>query len=63
MCALTLAGGRREGVFSAAGTFVGGLVHVVAAAMGWFILLATSAAAFATVKYAGGGYLIIWVSA
>jgi hypothetical protein len=30
----TLAGGRTEGFLSAAGTFVGGLVHVVAAALG-----------------------------
>jgi threonine/homoserine/homoserine lactone efflux protein len=53
-----LAGGRREGVLSAAGTFVGGLVHVVAAATGLSIVLATSATAFAVVKYAGAGYLI-----
>ena len=56
--ARTLAGGRREGVLSSLGTFVGGLAHVLAAATGLSIVLATSAAAFAVVKYAGAGYLI-----
>ena len=32
--ARTLAGGRREGVESSFGTFVGGLFHVMAAALG-----------------------------
>ena len=53
----TLAGGRREGVLSSAGTFVGGLVHVVAAALGLSAVLAASATAFAIVKYAGALYL------
>jgi len=56
--ARTLAGGRREGVLSCFGTFVGGLVHVLAAATGLSIVLATSATAFALVKYAGAAYLI-----
>jgi threonine/homoserine/homoserine lactone efflux protein len=56
--ARTLAGGRREGVLSSLGTFVGGLAHVLAAATGLSIVLATSATAFAVVKYAGAGYLI-----
>jgi threonine/homoserine/homoserine lactone efflux protein len=56
--ARTLAGGRREGALSSAGTFLGGLVHVLAAATGLSIVLATSATAFAVVKYAGAGYLI-----
>jgi threonine/homoserine/homoserine lactone efflux protein len=55
--ARTLAGGRREGVLSSLGTFLGGLVHVVAAATGLSIVLATSALAFSVVKYAGAGYL------
>jgi threonine/homoserine/homoserine lactone efflux protein len=55
--ARTLAGGRREGMLSALGTFFGGLVHVLAAAAGISILLAQSAAAFALVKYLGAGYL------
>jgi threonine/homoserine/homoserine lactone efflux protein len=54
----TLAGGKREGVSSSLGTFLGGLVHVVAAAAGLSIVLATSAFAFSVVKYAGAGYLI-----
>jgi threonine/homoserine/homoserine lactone efflux protein len=56
--ARTLAGGRREGVLSCLGTFLGGLVHVLAAATGLSIVLATSAMAFALVKYAGAAYLI-----
>src|SRR5215467_2997081 len=55
--ARTLAGGRREGLFSAVGTFFGGMVHVVAAAAGISIILAKSALAFATVKYLGAAYL------
>ena len=53
----SLAGGRREGILSALGTFMGGMVHVFAAAAGISIILAKSAAAFATVKYAGAAYL------
>jgi threonine/homoserine/homoserine lactone efflux protein len=52
-----LAGGRREGVLSSIGTFFGGMVHVIAAAAGVSIILAKSAMAFATVKYAGAAYL------
>jgi threonine/homoserine/homoserine lactone efflux protein len=55
--ARSLAGGKREGVLSAIGTFLGGMVHVFAAALGVSIVLAKSAAAFATVKYAGAAYL------
>ena len=54
----TLAGGKREGILSSLGTFCGGLVHVVAAAAGLSVVLATSALAFSAVKYAGAGYLI-----
>ena len=53
----SLAGGKREGVLSSLGTFAGGMVHVFAAAAGVSIILAKSAVAFATVKYAGAGYL------
>jgi threonine/homoserine/homoserine lactone efflux protein len=56
--ARTLAGGRREGILSSLGTFLGGIVHVVAAATGLSLVLATSATAFAVVKYAGAAYLI-----
>jgi threonine/homoserine/homoserine lactone efflux protein len=52
-----LAGGKREGVLSALGTFFGGMVHMFAAALGISIILAKSAAAFAAVKYVGAAYL------
>jgi threonine/homoserine/homoserine lactone efflux protein len=55
--ARSLAGGKREGVLSALGTFLGGMVHVIAAALGVSIILAKSAIAFATVKYVGAAYL------
>ena len=55
--ARSLAGGRREGVLSSLGTFIGGMVHVLAAAAGVSVVLARSAVAFATVKYAGAAYL------
>lgn len=55
--ARSLAGGKREGVLSALGTFLGGMVHVFAAALGISIVLAKSAAAFAAVKYIGAAYL------
>ena len=42
----SLAGGKREGVLSALGTFVGGMVHVFAAAAGLSVILAKSAIAF-----------------
>ena len=45
--ARSLAGGKREGVLSAFGTFLGGMVHVLAAALGVSIILAKSAVAFA----------------
>lgn len=57
--ARTLAGGRREGLLSALGTFFGGMVHVFAAAAGVSIILAKSALAFAAVKYLGAGYLCV----
>src|SRR5207302_2292795 len=55
--ARTLAGGKREGILSALGTFLGGMAHVFAAAAGISVILAKSASAFATVKYAGAAYL------
>ena len=56
--ARTLAGGRREGIESSLGTFFGGLFHVFAAALGVSAILAASAVAFHTVKYAGAAYLV-----
>jgi threonine/homoserine/homoserine lactone efflux protein len=54
--ARSLAGGKREGILSALGTF-GGMVHVLAAAAGVSVILARSAVAFAAVKYLGAAYL------
>jgi threonine/homoserine/homoserine lactone efflux protein len=55
--ARSLAGGKREGILSAFGTFLGGMVHVFAAALGISIILAKSALAFSAVKYVGAAYL------
>jgi threonine/homoserine/homoserine lactone efflux protein len=54
----SLVQGRRAGVTSMLGVQVGGLVHVVAAAFGISALIASSAAAFTVVKYAGAAYLV-----
>ena len=56
--ARTLAEGRREGIHSSVGTFIGGLFHVFAAALGVSAILAASAVAFHTVRYAGAAYLV-----
>jgi threonine/homoserine/homoserine lactone efflux protein len=56
--ARTIGGGRREGVSSSFGTLAGGMVHVFAAAMGISAILAASAVAFRTIKYAGAAYLV-----
>lgn len=50
--------GRGAGVASALGIEAGSLVHVVAAAIGISALVASSATAFAVVKYLGAAYLI-----
>ena len=56
--ARTVAGGRSEGLASCIGTGLGGLLHVLAAAIGLSILVAQSAAAFNAVKYLGAAYLV-----
>jgi threonine/homoserine/homoserine lactone efflux protein len=56
--ARTIGGGRREGVRSSFGTLTGGMLHVFAAAMGISAILAASALAFRTIKYAGAAYLV-----
>lgn len=55
--ARTLQGGRRAGVLSTIGTGIAGLFHTLAAALGVSAILATSAVAFATVKWLGVAYL------
>ena len=56
--ARTVAGGRKEGLASCLGTGVGGMLHVLAAALGISLLIAQSALAFSLVKYVGAAYLI-----
>lgn|SRR5829696_1385087 len=56
--ARSLSQGRRAGIVSVLGVQTGGLVHVVAAAFGVSALIASSATAFTTVKYAGAAYLV-----
>lgn len=55
--ARTVAGGRAQGLASCLGTGLGGLVHVLAAALGLSALLAQSALAFGVLKYLGAAYL------
>lgn len=50
--------GRRAGLVSVAGIGLGTLAHVTAATLGISALLASSAAAFGVVKWAGAAYLV-----
>ncbi|MBI4935650.1 MAG: LysE family translocator [Actinobacteria bacterium] len=50
--------GREAGLAAVAGLTLGNLVHAIAAAVGLSAVLATSAAAFNTVKWLGAGYLV-----
>lgn len=56
--ARSLGGGRDVGLRSSLGTGVGGCVHVLAAAAGLSAVLASSASAFAVVRYLGAAYLV-----
>jgi threonine/homoserine/homoserine lactone efflux protein len=56
--ARTVAGGRSEGLASCFGTGIGGMLHVLAAALGLSLIIAQSAVAFGLVKYLGAAYLI-----
>ena len=56
--ARTVAGGRQEGLASCLGTGLGGMLHVLAAALGLSVLLAQSALAFSLIKYVGAAYLV-----
>jgi threonine/homoserine/homoserine lactone efflux protein len=58
VAARTLAGGRGEGIASSFGTALGGLVHVVAGAVGVSALVLASAEAFTLLKLAGAVYLV-----
>jgi threonine/homoserine/homoserine lactone efflux protein len=50
--------GRKAGMVSSLGVFVGCWVHILAAAFGIAALLRSSPVAFNLVRYAGAGYLI-----
>lgn len=56
--ARTVAGGRAEGLASCFGTGIGGMLHVLAAALGLSLIVAQSAVAFNLVKYLGAAYLV-----
>lgn len=56
--ARTVAGGRAEGLASCVGTGLGGMFHVLAAALGLSLILAKSALAFNLLKYIGAAYLV-----
>jgi threonine/homoserine/homoserine lactone efflux protein len=56
--ARALAGGFGEGLASTAGTGLGGLLHVVAGALGLSAVVMASAEAFALMKLLGGFYLM-----
>lgn len=58
VAARTLAGGRTEGLASSLGLGLGGLVHVVAGAVGISALIMASAEAFTMLKIAGALYLV-----
>lgn len=56
--ARTVAGGRSEGLASCFGTGLGGLLHVLAAALGLSLIIAQSAWAFNVLQYLGAAYLV-----
>ena len=60
VAARTLSGGRAEGLASSVGTGFGGLVHVLAGAVGVSALVLASAEAFTGLKILGAVYLV-WV--
>lgn len=56
--ARTVVGGRPEGLASCVGSGIGGLLHVLAAALGLSLVRAQSAVAFKVLKYVGAAYLV-----
>ena len=56
--ARTAAGGRSEGLASCFGTGLGGMLHVLCAALGLSLIIAQSAWAFNLLKYVGAAYLV-----
>ncbi|MFI5029684.1 MAG: LysE family translocator [Reyranellales bacterium] len=58
VAARTIAGGRGEGLASSLGTAIGGLIHVLAGAIGVSALVMASAEAFTLLKLAGALYLV-----
>jgi len=56
--ARTVARGRAEGLASCLGTGLGGMLHVLAAALGLSLVIAQSAVAFNLLKYIGAAYLV-----
>jgi len=58
VAARSLAGGRVEGIASSFGTALGGLVHVVAGALGVSALVLASAELFTALKLFGAAYLV-----
>lgn len=55
--ARTVAGGRSEGLASCLGTGLGGLLHVLAVALGLSLVIAQSAWVFHLLKYVGAAFL------
>ena len=60
VAARTLAGGRAEGIASSFGNGLGGMVHVLAGALGVSAIVLASAELFTALKFAGAAYLV-WI--
>lgn len=58
VAARTLSGGKRAGIASTFGTALGGLVHLIAGAVGVSALMLASAELFTALKFAGALYLV-----
>lgn len=58
VAARSLAGGRAEGIASSFGTACGGLVHVLAGALGVSAIVLASAELFTAMKWLGAAYLV-----